>query len=344
VRYDRATRSWRTAQSSLLGGSDVFSGIWPRWGSMLAGVCSELPMSARLTSETASGSLLPTPVASTSGYNRGGGQGRVGPIRPSLLMMARKDMWPTPVSADCGRGSGMYARGNLTLMGAVKETFQTPTAQDANGRDRHNQRDGSVTLSLLGQCRAWPTPRSSDGTHGGRVTERKSREGGNLIEAVAAEMFITPTSEDAKRAGPKETEMMRIYEAGQNVPDTYKRLRSQVAARESFPTPMARDGDPKRGMPSQEAATARLASGRRNLEDSIAASGPAAGGRVLNPDWVELLMGWPKGWTAVPPGKPAGKTARREPSGRKTSATGRGASRRSETDRSLNVSRSPGGC
>lgn len=39
----------------------------------------------------------------------------------------------------------------------------------------------------------WPTPRSSDGSHGGRVTPRKSRNGGNLIEAVAKAQFATPT-------------------------------------------------------------------------------------------------------------------------------------------------------
>lgn len=39
--------------------------------------------------------------------------------------------------------------------------WPTPTVQDANGRDRHNQRDGSVTLSLLGQARMWPTPTAS---------------------------------------------------------------------------------------------------------------------------------------------------------------------------------------
>lgn len=36
--------------------------------------------------------------------------------------------------------------------------WQTPTVQDANGRDRHNQRDGSTRPSLLGQARTWPTP------------------------------------------------------------------------------------------------------------------------------------------------------------------------------------------
>ena len=42
----------------------------------------------------------------------------------------------------------------------------------------------------------WPTPRSTDGSHGGRVTPRKSREGGNLVEAVSARYWPTPTRSD----------------------------------------------------------------------------------------------------------------------------------------------------
>ena len=38
----------------------------------------------------------------------------------------------------------------------------TPTVQDAHGRDRHNQRNGSVILSLLGQVRRVPTPCAQD--------------------------------------------------------------------------------------------------------------------------------------------------------------------------------------
>jgi hypothetical protein len=47
-----------------------------------------------------------------------------------------------------------------------------------------------------------PTPRSTDGTHGGRVTPRKSRNGGNLIEAVSKEMSPTPNQRDWKDSGP----------------------------------------------------------------------------------------------------------------------------------------------
>ena len=53
-------------------------------------------------------------------------------------------------------------------------------------------------LTLLGAVRTWPTPRSTDGSHGGRVTPRKSRQGGNLIEAVSAARWPTPRSQNAE--------------------------------------------------------------------------------------------------------------------------------------------------
>lgn len=72
----------------------------------------------------------------------------------------------------------------------------------------------------------WPTPRTTDGSHGGRVTPRKGRQGGNLVEAVSTG-WSTPTATGAC-------------------------LQRQV-------------------------------------------------GGQLNPDWVEWLMGWPIGWTALEP-------------------------------------------
>jgi len=42
----------------------------------------------------------------------------------------------------------------------------------------------------------WPTPTATLGSKGGRVTPRKSSEGGTLIEAVAARQFATPTARD----------------------------------------------------------------------------------------------------------------------------------------------------
>src|SRR6185369_12450228 len=123
--YDRASSSWRTSQPSLLGDLTEFSGTWPLSGSMRNGMCSERLTSARPISVHAYSSL-PTPTASTSGYNRGGGMGRVGPIRPSLRMMARTGMWPTPTASENAnrttkpRPSETDGRGHgATLAGAV---------------------------------------------------------------------------------------------------------------------------------------------------------------------------------------------------------------------------------
>lgn len=65
VKWDRVTCSWRTRQCSLLGDSEEFSEIWPRWGSMRDGECWALATPGHLTNESASG-LWPTPTAVTS--------------------------------------------------------------------------------------------------------------------------------------------------------------------------------------------------------------------------------------------------------------------------------------
>ena len=63
--YDPATSSWRTSQPLLTGDSTVFSGRWPRSGTMRNGVVSAQPTWVPRTSATGSGSW-PTPTANSS--------------------------------------------------------------------------------------------------------------------------------------------------------------------------------------------------------------------------------------------------------------------------------------
>ena len=65
AKYDRDSRSWKTAQCSLFGGLVEFSETWPRWGLMLDGEFWELPTLARPISESESG-FWPTPTAVTA--------------------------------------------------------------------------------------------------------------------------------------------------------------------------------------------------------------------------------------------------------------------------------------
>lgn len=73
--------------------------------------------------------------------------------------------------------------------------WHTPTAEDCANRVFARNSRGEPKLSA--QVKAWPTPSATDGSHGGRVTPAKGREGGNLIEAIAARTtWPTPTSRD----------------------------------------------------------------------------------------------------------------------------------------------------
>lgn len=163
ARWDRASASWKTHQRSLDGEWESFSETWPRWGMKRAGECYPQPMPSGLvehrawiTSVSASGSLesVPTPTANPYGTNRSTSIGST--VRPSLNQMARQGQWRIP----------------------------TPTVQDANGRDRHNQRDGSTRDSLLGFVRRFRTPSAQDSRNlGGGNAEciKRRREIGKQI-------------------------------------------------------------------------------------------------------------------------------------------------------------------
>ena len=130
------------------------------------------------------------------------------------------------------------------------------------------------TLGAMAKHDLWPTPTASLGTNGGRVTPRKSREGGTLIEAVSARRWPTPHgfSPDGRSNGPSGNEL------GRAVNQTLR-----------VPTPCSSDwkGSSK---PGQR---------RGQITDPAMQVIPAGGS--LNPTWVEWLMGWKLGWTDLRP-------------------------------------------
>lgn len=131
VKYDPASRSWKTRQSSLLGGLESFSETWPRWGSMLDGECLALTTPAPLTSATASGSW-PTPTRRdwrSESCSQEYADKRNGESRGKPLAWAVR--WPTPhgFSKD-GKSNG--PSGN-ELGRAVNRSFPTPVSTSPTG-------------------------------------------------------------------------------------------------------------------------------------------------------------------------------------------------------------------
>ena len=180
AKYDPATCSWRTHQSSLLGGWDEFSETWPNWGSMRTGECWELPMSVRPILETESG-LLPTPVTVDTGsmFNKSASEGAA--LRPTLGAMARFNLWPTPT---CGGGGQTLPEGT------------TPQGMTPEGRKQTVCLERAV---IQVETRRWPTPTVAmrKGSSGGALTRKsgKSRENDRLdyrIEGTAQNGRLNP--------------------------------------------------------------------------------------------------------------------------------------------------------
>ena len=123
--------------------------------------------------------MFPTPATIDSGsgmINRSPSPGAAS--RPTLAMMARKDLWPTPIAADGGKHSPAvrHKGGNHTLTSAV--LFHTPTAMDATRGDYQYDRGDKTKKrpSLRAQARNFPTPRHRDYKGTAQSHEYKSQE------------------------------------------------------------------------------------------------------------------------------------------------------------------------
>jgi hypothetical protein len=177
ARFDPASRSWRTAQRSLLEDLTECSPTWPRSGMTADGQCWELPTWAPPTSAPAFGSLLPTPCTVDTGsmFNRSASAGAA--LRPTLGAMARFDLWPTPTVSGNYNRAGLSAKSGDGLATAVKN-WPTPNAGDAKQSgnvanwDRRKAEKAAAGINLqeplaVAAARMWRTPSAM-------VTEPKS--------------------------------------------------------------------------------------------------------------------------------------------------------------------------
>lgn len=203
------------------------------------------------------------------------------------------EMWVLPT---CESGSGCSQRIPTPCAGDGKNTANA-TCGRSNPNSKH-----VVGLTLVDFGRLWPTPAASLGDHGGRVTPSKAREGGTLIEALSARTrWPTPQALDGVKA-PKcyaggnpslpfaaktwPTPTASIGTSGA-MDANLRKARGQTAglhdAVRTWATPQARDHR------TGAASAATHAKNSRPLSEQV--------GDLLNPTWVEWLMGWPIDWT-----------------------------------------------
>jgi len=163
--------------------SELYSATWPSSGMTRNGWAYALPTSAPRMDDSASSSLLPTPLSisdSPAAHSQGGGRFRT-------AMAAALALLPTPSVAD---GTG----GHLTRSG---DLLPTPTSRD--------WKDGSPnpnveTNGLLGR-EVWnllPTPRATDGTKGG--PNQRGSSGDLMLPSAVTQLLPTPTAQAANSA------------------------------------------------------------------------------------------------------------------------------------------------
>lgn len=247
AKFDPDSSTWRTAQPSLLGDSDESSVTWPRSGMTAGGLCWELPMSAPPISATGSGLWLQTPIAA----------------------MAKNTM-----------RSAEFAKGRAPSPQEFVKQWPTPTVCGNYNRKGASKTSGDGLATAVANA-MWPTPTSSLGTNGGRVTPAKAREGGTLIEALS-NRTAWPTPDAHMGSGGRTS---KSPPTGKRANGTKQQITLNDAVK--WATPTARDWR------SGKASQATHDKNSRPLSEQ-------AGGS-LNPTWVEWLMGWPLGWTDLKP-------------------------------------------
>lgn len=226
--------------------------------------------------------LWQTPLA-TDTNSRIRFPGRPGGGQPNLCWQV--DRWPTPSVAD---GTGGHAcrggaRSNELLLNGAVKVWPTPMAADADKQSPATRLGSHGSHTLVSATSAWPTPRAADGAHmpanPSECTARRVANGeANLGEAVveAPGLWATPKARD--------------FRSGGTDPDINAEFMERRPSVDSIDLP-------------PQVVQVELAKN----ENKTLASG------TLNPAWVEILMGWPIGWTdpvnpcpGIWPGWPAG--------------------------------------
>jgi hypothetical protein len=278
--YDRESCSWRTLQLSLPGMEVSLLATLPRWGTLHRGALSQQPTPERPTFENDGGvSQWPTPKAhddnrSPEAYREMLRKRNNGQVKISSLQVAIKDqMWPTPAQQEPGWK-------NLEIVD-----------RDGNSPRHFNQRfydkkTGRLVQKGLTQAvLMWPTPRAN---------ERQQRNSRDNYKALSLEVKLWPTpaaTDDSPRTEGNGT--IYVSQSGtvrrKNTNGTSSNL-GLSASVQNWATPTVQDAA-NNGAQSQHK--------RNSLPLNAQTNG------ALNPAWVESLMGYPPGWTALD-GGPAG--------------------------------------
>lgn len=290
AKYDRASRSWKTAQCSLFGGLDEFSATWPRWGTMRNGECFQRPTPSGLSALRAVIDRHLTICGSESG-------------------LSQEIRCPTAsaTSFDSTRPNELGGEKMTEFLRRVPQRLHTATQSDGMGGPGCSGRDGGLNLRTAIQTQRLTTPQSHDALTGNpdRVGRFGTKHfGRNLNDEIAAmvktQRAPTPRSEDSQCAGG--------HRGTADTPVAFTRMPTPQAseahagsATNQMQTMLThavkRMGTPRLSDAKDSGPVGSKSHEHMMEKQYLCAQVKAEAGGQLNPQWEDWFMGWPIGWT-----------------------------------------------
>lgn len=229
------------------------------------------PLALRI--DASESSCWPTPQLATATQGQNEADGKRG---QTLVGAARGQMWPTPGAA-------------VSNDGEEPETWLA--RQETLKAKGYNGNGAGMPLAIAATL--WGTPRVT--TNGGIGYETDSAD--SRLEDQAAS-WPTPMVEDSEQAGSANANMTSLSRKVQTWAPT---------SEANWPSPRVTRGSYTRdqGDPTKERPTlAGLASSHRAQATQKDGRAPSKQTRLLNPRFVEWLMSWPIGWSALEQSEP----------------------------------------
>jgi hypothetical protein len=227
------------------------------------------------------------------------GRGRGGTARRSAEF---SETWPKLGMTRSGRACPLESSGHPTCESG-SGSWPTPHGMPKRGQRRRPGPSGNELgrAVLKAERESFPTPTETDARKGYASPPRPGNQRGRQTLSGAVQSRLWPTP----KATPSGPDFARAKQAGSGGDD----LPTAVAREELWPTPTAADGKGGRISPDEVILSGRRPSGakaQRTLREAVRRQDldgntppPRAG--ALNPTWVEWLMGFPIGWTDLPP-------------------------------------------
>ena len=293
AKFDPVSYSWKIPHFLFQGDLATFSQTWPRWGMMVRGECFQLPPWVQDTGATAFGEL------SGGGIEDGNAPARFFGTSPCR---------PQPRSAKFRRSTPnlgeVVEEENRRL---AESAWATPTVHGNGSRSEYGGKSGDgldTAVKRAAESATGPTPTVHDRLRGQTEPHgRERRQGygtqGNLNDEVVRRAISapwpTPCATDHKGSGKNGADRDRLdyaVEMGRTKSHLYPTVGTKTMG----------------GCSGSFAKLKELEEiGRQTPEERRAMSSHLTGGKdpdtancgMLNPDWVEWLMGWPIWWTDV---------------------------------------------